>query len=108
MSDSNLKLALFKVEYISDDYYTLTFESGRNDLDMIFIKYEQTHACSFEGPKEWTPSVLKHFIKLFRMFEVRKVEGVVLYSPIHINEIWALLKSELSVINEACKTLNNE
>ena len=101
----NPKLSLFKVTYNDTVYYTLIDEFDRDELAIMFVYYEQTHVTPFLGPKNWLIPLHTHFIKMFKLFELFQFEGLPLYAPKHINEIWALLKSELNVINKACENL---
>lgn len=97
------KISIFKVSYRAKTYYTLVDEFDRDELSVMFIYYEQTHVKEFTGPEEWLTDVHNYFSKMFKMFKVFQFDRLCLYDPKHINELWALLKSELDEINKACE-----
>jgi hypothetical protein len=99
------KIFVFKVTYRAKKFYTLVDKFDRDELSIMFAYYEQSHVKEFTGPDDWLTDVHEYFSKMFKMFEVFQFNGLCLYDPKHINELWALLKSELDEINKVCENL---
>ena len=104
ISNSN-KIFVLKVTHKAKTYYTLVDNFDTDELSIMFAYYEQTNVKKFTGPVNWLIDVYNYFSKMFKMFEVSQFNGLCLYDPKHIDELWALLKSKLEEINKACENL---